>query len=206
MNTPNIHINFSDCLDCITYENYPNKIQSETNHCVNDLYCIDFTQLHYDKFVHPLRDNYDEYFSIHLKNCKVGGKCKNFEIISNNNFICNRSHFFCDDIWKTIIGHIMESCYYIKCYPKIKELDYFGYKTECKLEKTRELNSFKYASILSKLLITSKMFQKILNTNLFSVDDWCEESNVMTYNFKGRYLICDTCCYKKYLCSCYLGE
>ncbi len=46
------------------------------------------------------------------------------------------------------------------------------------------------------------MFQKILNTNLFSIDNWCEDSGNITYSFNGKYKICIDCHEQEEKCTC----
>ncbi len=161
--------------------------------------CKDFSTIHCEDFEHPFRERQCSLFPCRLlrdpNHLLEFTHKEQYGIISNNNFKYNRSHFFCDDIWKKIIGHIKMSCYYISCTTT------YGYDGVKETHKEK-LNSFTYASTISKLLGTSKMFQKILNTDLFSVDKWHEENNILIYNFKGKYEICDECYRQRKDCKC----
>ncbi len=167
-------------------------------YCDNGEKCKDFTQLHIANFKHPIRKRKCLLFPCRLLHDNTHllefTHKKHYEIISNNNFKYNLLHFLCDDIWKEIIRHIKLSCYYF----------HFLHITNDgrRINQFKDLNSFEYTSTISKLLMTSKMFKKILNTNLFSVDDWCEKSNVTIYKFTSKYKICKKCYKRGNYCVC----
>ncbi len=126
-----------------------------------------------------------EIQSLENNHCENGLYCINYI----------QSHFFCDDIWKIIIEYIMSSHYCIKCT--------ISYYDNWQIKKySRKLHRLKCVSSLNKLLITSKMFQKILNTNLFSIDNWRENSGNITYSFSGKYKICIDCYEQEENCTC----
>ncbi len=180
-------------------DNADERKSSNLKYCRFGENCKDFTHSHNEKFAHPFRERKCSLFPCKLlhdhNHLLEFTHNEQYKITSDNNFQCNRSHFFCDDVWKKIIGEIMSSCYYIKSSP------IYGTNGN-KIKQTREFNSLKYASILTKLLMTSKMFQKILNTDLFSIDIWSENTENITYGFQGTYIKCEDCYGQGRGCTC----
>ncbi len=149
--------------------------------------CTNFKTKHCIKFSHPFREQKCKFSPcrlLHDKNHILNYTHQNqYQIISNNNLQYNKTHpIYIQDIWNIIHKYIIIN----NCYERVSY---------------NENNSGpSLLLIINNLLLTSKIFNKLLNTQLNFVNDWSNDINNIKYNyitFADTYCVCS---YNK--CEC----